>query len=113
MIQVILYAISAVFLALVLHELGHLLYYRYMLNIKPNLKFYRNGWNFGFEITPEVLYQNDRFNMLLWGVALGGIVILAVPLFHPIIKFSILAAYLAGCRNDLILMSDDLRRKKK
>ncbi len=113
MIQTILYIIFALFFALVLHELGHLLYYRYMLNIKPNLKFYRKGWAFGFEITPEVLYRNDRFNMLLWGVALGGIVLLAVPLFHPIINFSVLAAYLTGCRNDLILMSDDLGRKKK
>lgn len=113
MILVILYTISALFLALVLHELGHLLYYRYMLNIKPTLKFYHKGLVFGFEITPEVLYQNDRFNMLLWGVALGGMVLIAIPLFHPIIQYSVLAAYLTGCRNDLILMHKDIRRKKK
>lgn len=93
-------------LAVTIHELGHMLYFKLILKKKVRLRFIWDGlfsfhWETG-EVTDYDGLTNEQYvQLIMWGVIGGAIPILFAGFFVEIWVWLMLVPYGVGCMHDL------------
>lgn len=103
-------------LAIIMHELGHFLWFWRNKGVGFNFQWFYNTWtDFGiksvwnFHLTPE-----EEINSLLFGIFFGLCVVFGAILLTPH-RFFIFALpiYMGGCRPDLLRLVEIIKNQNK
>ena len=89
-----------------IHELGHLIYFRYGLNRYAEIRFFwHNIKNWGVCVGHEIDYIDlepmELIDLYMCGIVAGLIPIFVSAFFNPNYSFIILP-YICACRSDII-----------
>ena len=97
MIIELLRIVAAVWFVIVLHEIGHIVTYKYFKDRWPNMRFKKGC----FEVDGDGLTKKQVRSFIANGILLGLVaIILLFDVFQPYIIIALLVGYLWGCRDD-------------
>lgn len=102
-------------MAVIIHELGHILVFRFLFKRKVTAEFYWKNWkDFGFETGKDTDYlsvpKKERYQIYVWGVFFGYLPLVAAVLVHPA-YWVLWIMYSFGCNADYKFIFDHFEKE--
>jgi hypothetical protein len=102
MIMSLIYAFAGFGIAIVTHELGHLLYFWVIFKRRPKLSYYNGSICVGTQLDYLGLTKSNKAALYLFGIVAGVIPLLGLGLIIPAgYVVAVFALYFLGCWSDI------------